>query len=310
MENTGVEVSADYRGSFGNGSWHYSAGLRLSTYKNRIVEIAPGIEYFDGNSGTGSNRLPSFTRNEVGHPLSAFFGYKVAGLWQSQAEIDDADQGAQKTTGDPSATFESGGEQPGEFRYADINKDGIIDDNDRTYIGNPNPDFTYGLTGSLGYKNLDLRLEFYGVHGNDIFNYTKWFTDFYNSFPGDAVSTRILNSWTPQNSKTNIPVFTQRSTVSTNQVANSYYVEKGSYLRCRNIQLGYTFAKGSLSKVGIENLRVYLQVLNPFTITKYDGLDPALPSDNDGSVDAGKFGADFGNYPFVKQLIFGLNLSF
>ncbi|MGH2645873.1 MAG: SusC/RagA family TonB-linked outer membrane protein, partial [Chitinophagaceae bacterium] len=142
------------------------------------------------------------------------------------------------------------------------------------------------------------------VWGGNIFNYTKWFTDFYSSFPGGAISKRVLNSWTPTHTNTNVPIFETRSDDSYNKQVNSYYVENGSYFRCRNIQLGYTFAKGSLKKAGIQDLRLYVQTVNLFTITKYDGLDPGISGlDNN-------FGVDYGTYPMVKQFIVGANITF
>lgn len=302
MQNTGVDLQLDKRGNFAT-NWHYDVGLTFTTYKNKILKIADGTNYFYGDS-YGSGRIGTFTINEVGQPMSAFYGYKVVGLWQSQAEIDAADAAAQKATNNPNATFQPGGEHPGEFRYADVTNQGYINADSRTIIGNPNPDFTYGINGDLGYKNFDLNVQFYGVWGGNIVNYTKWFTDFYSSFPGGAISTRVLNSWTPTHTNTNVPIFENRSNASYNLYANSYYVENGSYFRCRNIQLGYTFPKGMLSKGGINGLRVYVQAVNLFTVTKYDGLDPAISGiDNN-------FGVDYGTYPFVRQYIVGANVTF
>lgn len=303
MRNTGIDIQVDKKGTFA-GDWKYDVGITFTKYKNTITKVANGVDYFYGNS-YGSTRIQqSFTINQVGHPMSAFYGYKVTGLWQSQQEINAADAQAQKVLGDTAAKYIDGGEYPGEFKYVDADGNGYISDNDRVIFGNPNPDFTYGITGGIGWRNFDLNAEFYGVWGGDIINYTKWYTDFYSSFPGQAISMRILNSWTPSNTNTNIPVFEDRSSVSTNKVPNSYYMEDGSYFRCRNIQLAYTFGKGTLQKAGIQNLRIYIQGINLFTITKYDGLDPAVSGlDNN-------FGVDYGTYPMVKQFIVGANVTF
>jgi TonB-linked SusC/RagA family outer membrane protein len=302
MQNTGVDLQLDKKGTFAT-NWHYDIGLTFSTYKNKITKVASGVKYFYGNS-YGSGRIGSFTINEDGYPISSFYGYKVIGLWQSQAEIDAADAAVQKATGDLTATYQPGGENPGEFKYADVDTSGSIDANDRTVFGNPNPDFTYGINANIGFKNFDLTLYFYGVWGGNLINYTKWYTDFYSSFPGQAISTRVFNSWTPQHTNTNIPIFEDVSTASTNLYANSYYMENASYFRCRNIQLGYTFPKGLLQRGGIENLRIYVQAINLFTVTKYDGLDPAI-----SGID-GNMGVDYGSYPFVKQFLVGANVTF
>lgn len=302
MQNTGVDLQVEKKGKFGS-NWRYDAELTFSTYKNKITQVANGVKYFYGTS-YGSTRIGSFTINEDGHPISSFYGYKVAGLWQSQSEINAADATAQKATGDPKATFQPEGERPGEFRYVDMDGSGTIDANDRTVFGNPNPDFTYGINATLGYKNFDLTLYFYGVWGGDVINYTKWYTDFYSSFPGAAVSTRVLNSWTPEHTNTNIPIFEDVSTASTNLYANSYYMENASYFRCRNIQLAYTLPTGLLQNAGISDLKVYVQAINLFTITKYDGLDPAVSGED------GNMGVDYGTYPFVKQFLIGANITF
>lgn len=304
MQNIGVDANASYRGTFGNNNWHYNIGINFSTYRNKVLKVANGTDFFYGNS-YGAGRLGGpITINKVGEPMSAFYGYKVVGLWQSQAEIDAADAAAQKATGDPSATYQAGGEHVGEFRYADVTNQGYISSNSRTITGNPNPDFTYGINGDIGFKNWDVNLQFYGVWGGNIFDYSRWYTDFYSSFPGQAISSRVLKSWTPTNTKTNVPIFQDRAGFSYNQVPNSYYVQNGSYLRLRNVQIGYTFNKGSLAKAGITNLRLYIQAINLFTITKYDELDPAV-----GGID-GNMGVDYGTYPFVKQFIVGANISF
>lgn len=307
MEDKGIELELGKTGTI-TGDWKYDISGNLTTYHNQIIKIADGVNYFDGNS-FGSGRIPgTVTRNQVGHPVSAFYGYKVIGLWQSQAEIDAADAQAQKAKGDPNATYQSGGERVGEFHYSDLlpngQHQGYVSDATRAFTGDPNPKFTYGLNLGVTYKNWGLKLFFYGSQGNDIFDYTRWFTDFYPSFSGGAVSARILDSWTPTHTNTNVPIFEDRSNFSTNGTTNSYYVQKGSYFRCRNIELGYTFNKGSLTRIGVENLRVFVQTINPFTITKYSGLDPEISGTDTN------FGVDYGNYPTVKQLVFGINVVF
>src|SRR6185436_19088828 len=159
--------------------------------------------------------------------------------------------------------------EPGFFKYTDINKDDMINANDRTFIGNPNPKFTYGLNLSVNYKSFDITTFLYGSYGNDIFNYTKWWLDFWPSFQNQK-STRLLNdSWTPTNTGTDVPKASNKSNFSTNTVSNSYYVEKGSFFRMQNLQIGYTVPGSVLSKIGLTNARIYLQGVNLFTITKY-----------------------------------------
>jgi hypothetical protein len=259
------------------------------------VKYANGINYFEA----GGTRFGNVVRNVEGAPLGQFFGYEVAGLWQSQEEIDEANA----LDGDESTGFQDGAE-PGFFRFVDRNNDGSITPDDRGQIGNPNPKFTYGLNFTLGYKNFDLTAFFYGTQGNDIFNYNRWWTDFWPSFQGQKSDDLLNKSWTPERTNTDVPKASGKSNFSTNTSSTSYYIENGSFLRMKNIQLGYKLPQGVLDRVGLTNARVYVQGINLFTATKYSGLDPEL-----GGSDLAR-GIDAGNYPASRQLLVGLNLGF
>lgn len=289
MENRGVDVQLIKKGRVAS-DWTYEADLTFSHYRNEILAVSSGADEFPGNS-FGSSRIGTFTLNRVGHPISSFFGYDVIGIFQDDAEVEDAadqDQAA-----------------PGRFRYADIDNDGVITPEDRAIFGDPNPDFTYGLNLKVGYKNFELEAFFYGSQGGDIINYTRWFTDFYSTFQGSALSERALyNSWSPTNPGGTTPILEDASNFSTSGIANSYYMEDGSYFRARNIQFGYTLPEGVVERYGIDKLKIYVQATNLFTITDYSGLDPAV-----SGVDT-NFGVDYGNYPFVKQFLVGVNLAF
>ena len=196
------------------------------------------------------------------------------------------------------------GAEPGFFRYEDIDGSGEIDPDDRTVIGNPNPDYTYGLNLSFGYKDFDLTAFFYGSRGNDIFNWNLWWLDFWPSFQGQKSTDLLYNSWTPTNTGASTPKASNTSNFSTNTVSNSYYIEDGSYLRLKTVQIGYTLPKSFLGNV-FYNARIYVQGVNLFTITDYSGLDPELASFNDTFM-----GVDEGNLPATKQFIFGISLGF
>ena len=237
----------------------------------------------------------------VGHPVGEFFGYQVIGLFQSDDDV------AKSPTQSDAA--------PGFFKYKDVNGDGTIDANDRTFIGNPNPDFTYGLNISFTYKSFDFSTFFFGSHGNDIFNNSLYFTDFPDFFKGAMRREVALNSWTPTNTNTTIPKLTTTGGFSTDNVTNSYFISKGSYLKNKQMQIGYTFPESMLSRIGIDRLRVYVQSTNMFTITKYKGLDPELQSDNTNNGGSQSnyylgYGIDQGNYPHTPAYIFGVNLNF
>ena len=291
MKNSGVDLMLTYKGRASK--LRYEADFIITKYKNEITKVSDGTDFFNVNF---TNRIGGGDiRNAKGHPVSAFYGYQVIGLFQDATDV--------------SKSPTQNGAAPGRFKYADIagnadgSPDGKIDDKDRTYIGNPNPDFTYGFNARLVYGNFDLEALFYGVAGGKVLNFTRWFTDFYPSFAGIGKSTRALNAWTPTNTNTDIPRFENVSNFSTNGVLNSYYVEKGSYFRMRSLKIGYTLPTATLRRVGIDKLRLFLQGTNLFTITKYTGTDPAV-----SGVDT-NFGVDVGNYPVNRQILFGLSVG-
>lgn len=294
MQNTGIDGSVTYHGSVGR-DFKFDITGSFTSYNNKIVDI-PGLPYFNGP--TIRNITP--TRNEENHPVGAFFGYKVLGLFQSAEEVAKS----------PTQTDAA----PGLFKYQDVDGNGKIDDNDRTYIGDPNPDFTYGLNISFNYKNFDFSTFFFGMSGNDIFNNTKTFTDFPDFFKGGISKEAALNSWTPTNPGATVPKLRTTGGFSSDAVANSYFISKGSYLRNKQMQIGYTLPSSVLSKYGIDRVRIYVQSANMFTITKYKGLDPELQStstNNGKTIDnTTQFGIDQGNYPHTPAYLVGINLNF
>jgi TonB-dependent starch-binding outer membrane protein SusC len=290
MSNRGIDLQIIKRGKIAS-DWRYEANVTFTTFRNRILTVTgDSANNFQGPAN-GSGRIGSFTLNQAGQPLSSYYGYKVTGLFQSDEEV----KGAAKQAG----------AAPGTFRYQDTNNDKEINDKDRVFMGSPIPKFSYGLILTVGYKALELSANFYGIQGAEIVNYTRWFTDFYPSFPGSAIGGNVRNSWTPTNTNTSVPRFLDVSNLSTNGVPNSYYVENGSYLRCQNIKLSYNLPTALLSRVGAEKVTVFAQTINPFTITNYSGLDPQVAGEADTTL-----GVDTGNYPFVRQFLVGLGFTF
>ena len=290
MSNSGIDLELSYNNTWGD--FGFNGSIVFTSYKNKITKITEAVDYFDW----GSSRIGSFVRNEVGHPMSAFYGYEVTGLFKSDQEVADA--------------TEQDGAEPGFFRFANNDTtsnwwshEQIIDPHDRTFIGNPNPKYTYGFNLALTYKNFDLSAFIYGSKGNDILNWNKWWIDFWPSFQGQKSHDLLYNSWTPTHTGASTPKASNKSNFSTNTQVCSYYIEDGSYIRLKNLQLGYTIPERYLSKIGVKSLRLYVQGVNLFTKTKYSGLDPELGGDDLN------FGIDYGNYPTVKQFIFGLNLT-
>jgi TonB-dependent starch-binding outer membrane protein SusC len=288
MMNRGVDILVATRGNLSR-DWTYELQVNGGFLKNEIVSLAPGLDFI-------TNFNPSFRgiqpiRNQVGQPLSSFFGYQVDGLFQSAEDIASH------------ATQE--GAAPGRFKFRDVNGDGRITPDDRVFLGSPVPTFSGGMNFTVGYKNFDLSAYFFGTAGNKIWAQWRWFTDFFQTFEGAAISTRLLDSWTPQNTSATVPVAEKTANFSTSNNGNSYYVVDGSYLRLQNLTLGYTMPNSLLQRWRLERLRVFASANNLFTITGYDGLDPMVG----GNVDLG-FGIDVGNYPVTRGYTFGLNLNF
>lgn len=289
MQNTGIDANVTYHGAVGN-AFKFDLTGTFTSYNNKIVSI-PGAPFFNA----GQIRNVTITRNQVGRSVGEFYGYKVVGIFQNADDIAKSPK--------------QNDAQPGVFKYADIDNNGTIDDKDRTFIGNPNPDFTYGLNISMSYKAFDFSTFFFGSKGNDIFNQTLYYTDFPDFFKGAIRREVALNAWTPQNPNSNIPLLRNTGGFSTDQVTNSYFVSKGSFLRNKQMQLGYTLPTSLLTRFGIERLRVYVQSANMFTFTKYNGLDPELSSP-DPNARTPLFGIDQGNYPHTPSYLFGVNLNF
>ncbi len=301
VRNHGLDLSITGRRAISH-DLNLSTTINFTTYNNEVRKIAEGVENFDGTSRRFGGGNP-IVRNQVGWPISSFFGYQIEGFWNDQAEIDQANAGAEGGVYQEEAA-------PGRFRYADVNGDGRVTSADRTRLGDPHPDFTYGLDLTMNYRNIDASAFFYGSQGNDIWNQVKWGTDFYPSFQGAKSTTALYDSWTPDNRDATAPIQENAGSTATNLVPNSYYVEDGSYLRLRTVQVGYTFSPEMISRFGMNNLRVYVQAQNLFTITGYSGADPEIGNTQSANASTTSFGVDEGSYPASRQFLFGVNLGF
>lgn len=301
MLNQGVDVQLVNKGNI-TGNIKYEFTVTGSWLKNEITSLAPGVDYFDRSPPTNRLSTPPI-RNQLGYSISAFYGYQMIGYFADAADVTNSPTQA--------------GAAPGRFKFADIDgfddegkltgiPDGMIDAADRTYLGSPVPKFLGGVNLKVSIGSFDVETYMYTSVGNKIFNLSKWYTDFYPSFSGAAVSARVKNSWTPGNQNAETPIFENVSNFSTNTQANSWYVEDGSYFRMQNLSIGYnlplSWFKGNSR---FTRARVYASTNNVFTISKYKGLDPGVG----GAVDT-TFGIDIGNYPVTRSFMFGLGLTF
>ena len=269
IRNTGVDLAIGWNRQTNYG-FNYSLTANISHYKNEVKSLISEFQV-----GRTNLRGGPVTRTEEGRAISEFYGRQVTGI-----------------------------DSNGRFTYLDVNGDGVIDDdNDRLYIGSPHPDFTYGLNFSCDYKGFDMQLFFYGSQGNEVYNYEKIFSDFPTFFNGNR-STRVLDSWTPSNTNASLPALSQTIQNAETQ-PNSYFVEDASYLRLRNLQIGYTFPSDISNKVSMDLLRLYVQGTNLFTITNYNGFDPEVISNDNLSL-----GIDFQTFPVAQIFTLGLNIKF
>ena len=287
MKNNGIDFSVLQKMNFGGKDGvKVDAQLTFTTYNNKITKLAEGIDYYD----TRGSRIGNWVRNQVGHELSSFYGYKVVGIFKDAAEVNAAPAQDQKA--------------PGRFRYQDTNGDGTVNDADRVFLGSPNPDFTYGLNINAAYKGFDMSMFFYGSQGNEIMNYVKWWIDFFPSFQGNKSKDLLYNSWTSTKTDAKVPIAENASNFSNNNAVNSYYLEDGSFLRMKNLTIGYTLPQSLLNKVKIDKVRIYVQGTNLFTATKYTGLDPEIFGADDS------YGVDEGMVRSPRQFLIGLNVNF
>ncbi len=286
MNNTGVDFKIGVNGHITE-DLSFEITSTNSFLKNEITALAPGIDFFgDGISYRGINPI----RNSVGESISTFFGYEVIGYFNSQAEVDSSPA--------------QDGKGLGRFRYADVNGDGAITPDDRTVIGHAVPDYTGGMDILLRFKNLEFQAFFSGSYGNEIFNQSKWFRDFFGTFEGSAKGVAAFNSWTPAlGNNAAAPIWESASNISTSGAANSWYVEDGSYLRLAQLRLGYNFDTRLMDKIGIAKLKLGLSANNIWTLTNYSGLDPQVAGPDTN------FGIDVGNYPVTPSYLISLEIG-
>jgi TonB-linked SusC/RagA family outer membrane protein len=306
MQNKGVEVSLTYRGKLA-GDWKWELGLNLTHYRNKILRVGESDSAF---FGVGENR------SMKGHPMSSFYGYVIDGIFQSAEEIDSAatQDGISKERPDPFTeyTLSNGtttrGMGIGRFRFRDVNGDGRINPNDMTIIGNPHPKLIYGFNLRLSYRSFDFTAFLQGNYGNDLYLKYRPTLDNHES---------LYHSWRPDRRDARLPLLDHRDNFS-GQGTSSYYVQDGSYLRGKSVILGYTLPAAVLKKVGVEKARIYLQGVNLFTITSFQGADPAIAQFNPGSNIVGGgvatadwiIGMDPGRYALARTVLLGINLGF
>ncbi|HHU25914.1 MAG TPA: TonB-dependent receptor, partial [Bacteroidales bacterium] len=268
MTNRGFELALNSRNFNGNFSW--DTQFNISFNRNELKKLTLQQIYYDGETTDALHQM-RVVRNEPGRPLGGFYGYINDGV----------------------------NPETGELMYRDLNEDGRISSSDRTYIGDPNPDFTFGLTNHLSYKGFNLSLFLQGSVGNDIFNASK--ADVQGMYDLKNQSVEVLRRWRTPGQITDVPK------ANFDLQPSTYFIEDGSYLRVKDVTLSYNFKGSLLDRAGISRLQPYVTLNNLLTLTKYKGMDPEVNQWGDsGAVQ----GIDWGTYPHSRSFVIGVNLEF
>jgi TonB-linked SusC/RagA family outer membrane protein len=286
VNNKGFEGLIEWKDKIGK-DFNYSVGANISTIKNEVLSLGTGKAIAGAAIRNGSA-----TYTMVGLPIGAFWGYKTAGLVQNATQLADV----QKRQ--PNAGL-------GDVVFVDNDGNGVLDDKDKTMIGNPIPKFYYGFNVGMEYKGIDLSATFEGTSGNSIFNAMRYFT--YSESDVTQKSVDVLNYWTPTNTNTTMPRLNGNDKNDNLRISDRY-VEDGSYLRLKTLQLGYRLPQEIAKKIYMSGLRVFVSGENLMTITKYSGPDPEI-----GQISTSNTlsrGVDIGTYPQAKTVTAGINITF
>ncbi|WP_417885911.1 SusC/RagA family TonB-linked outer membrane protein [Zunongwangia sp.] len=283
VRNTGWEFALSYNNSFSD-DFSLNASFNISTLKNEVTEVI-GTEFIEGgNFGVGQ---PLISRMEEGKPIGYFYGYQTDGIFQTQAEVD----------AHPSQLALGAEARPGDIRYKDLNGDGVIDNKDRTDLGNPIPKVTLGFNFGFNFKNFDFATYMFSNLGNDIVrNYER-------DQPNVNKMSYVLDRWTGPGTSNTVPRVTTAATA--NKVFSDFFIEDGSFLRIQTVSLGYTIPSEFTKKASIDKFRIYGKVDNVYTFTEYSGYDPTAST---GDPIGG--GIDIGFYPLPRTYMLGVNLEF
>ncbi|UOG73522.1 TonB-dependent receptor [Hymenobacter tibetensis] len=278
--NRGIDFSFTSRNFTGvDQALSWTTTLNASAYKTKLESLGAGVPYNGLSSLSGV-----IVRYDVNQAFGSFYGYVKEGLFQTQSEVD--------------ASPRQPGAGPGDIRYRDLNGDNVITDADRKFIGNPNPNFTFGITNNFNYKNFDLSVFIQGSQGNDVYNLNRYITEsaLYSTTNG---TTRVLKRWTGEGTSNDVPRAINGDP-NNNLRVSTHFIEDGSYVRLKNLTLGYTLPKTLMSRISATQMRVYFTAQNLATLTKYTGYDPEV------SIS----GVDRGIYPQTRVFMGGLNIGF
>ena len=288
VKNTGIELALTWNDQIGS-DFQYNVGVNGAYNKNKVGNIPTEDGIFHGDVNMLYDNTPEFYRASNGHPIGYFWGFETAGIFQNKQQIEDW-----RAAGNGILQADV---QPGDVIYVDQDHNGVIDDNDKVDLGNGTPDFTYGFNLGFSYKNFDFALNAYGAAGNQIVQSYRNHANSHSNY-----TSAILGRWTGEGTSNRIPRVTE---TNINWQFSDLYIQDGDYLRISNITIGYDFAK-LINLKAISQARLYFQVQNAFTFTKYDGMDPEIGYGTSDWVS----GIDLGYYPRPRTFLVGVNLKF
>lgn len=307
VRNRGVEFSINYKNSINK--FRYEVGFNVSYIKNEVTSLGTGNEPIYGGSLTESSIAGFTTKTAVGKPIGSFFGYVTDGIFNTYDEVRaSAQYDFTKSKLDQTT-------RPGDFRFKDLNGDGQITAEDRTYLGSPLPDFVFGIPLAFGYKNFDLNIFFQGQTGNKIFNVMDYYLN--NGASGNVYADIRSKHWSgqlsaeraffPENLNASIPDLDPND-APRNFRASDFYVKDGSYLRLKELRLTYSFNEALCTKLYLSNLSIFFSAYNLLTITKYNGFDPEVGKVAGTEGNNLNMGVDHGNYPQARTFTLGFKL--
>lgn len=283
VQNKGFEFSAEYKQN--HKDFYYTVGGNFSITKNEVISLGGGENIY-----SAPFKGEFLTRTREGDPIGAFYGYQIAGIFQDEYDVEEYVNSEGKQI-QPNA-------QPGDYKFVNQNDDNKIDQNDKVNLGNPFPDLTYGLNASLQYKGFDFQIFIQGVQGNELYNCNKYFTQ------GDGytnLGSEMENAWHGKGTSNSLA---NPAGSANNLLASSRYIEDGSYLRLKNLQIGYSLPKSWTSKAGLTKMYFYLNATNLLTFTKYSGFDPEI-----GVTNGLDMGVDRGTYPQARIISIGATIN-
>ncbi len=297
MENKGFDITIGYHLSPSR-AFGWNSSLIISHYVNKVTELSGQASSIIRSINTGNTNI---TKTTPGAPVGQFFGYQVQGLFQTPAQLLKAPVQNGKALDPKLGTY------LGDIQFKDLSRDGVVNDSDRAYIGNPNPKFTFGFTNEFTYKGFTLSVFLQGSYGNDIYNYVRVWGERMSTTSGNQMAS-VQKRWTPENTNTTMPRYANADP-NDNERVSDRFVEDGSYLRIQNVALGYTLSAAQLpSRLRfVRSVHFYGSVQNLCTFTHYTGLDPEIGSYNGDPL---LTGVDVGRYPVPRTITAGVNIEF